>query len=620
MRPYQKEYLALLGTVSQQSHLPADGSGPEAFMETVRTASKAARQAVERGTALLREELFPTLDDILSAPQEELDHLASFTGELMSGTAQKDVGLHYRIHMALTDRARCRKDRDMLIRELYLLGMSLYNMETTLSPNSIRLYATRMRMSFAESASYFETDYDDITDPEIRGYIHRSMGNIALGYEGSSPEAAQAKLAAIKRSLGLLTDPDIQAKTPSLPWDRYIYMSHQERTTMLSYLRSGHAEPDVFAQVLESAQIVQARQMHLARERGEPLQPRWQYAYYAAQYHCGAMLLPEFLDTLYALSAALPDDDFGPQSMFSHVSAPALYMEYCKKLPETQRYRHAGRIDRMLRRMCRWLVRAPSSESNELLMFYTRQALYAYVELPGCMTFFDLLQNVFAARHPTSYAKLWKAGRVAGMLCRWAVEDCPEKLAGLPGCAGPAEVSARREELIRFADRAGRLYDAGMIHCFNLVLLSCRGLFEEEYALIQLHTYCGAQLLAEHPSTAAFADVAHGHHCHFDEKGGYPLGFSLHRSPVRAMIHIIAVADALTTGTDEVGSRYRAPKPFQEVLRELRDGAGTQYAPFVVDLLKAPARQEELEAALARWTPEAYRALYDRRAELADIV
>ena len=618
MRPYQEEYLTLLAGMARQGDLTVGEEGPEVFMETVRRSSRAARQAVERGTQLLRENLFPMLDDILSASQQELDDLQEFAGKLMEGTAQRDVGLHYRIHQALTDYARHGKHRDMLIRELYLVGMSLYNMETNLSPNKLRLYAARMRMSFAESARYYETDYDDITDPEIRGYIHRSMGNIALGYEGT--EAARSKLAAIQRSLGILTDPDVQAKTPSLPWARYIYMSHQERTTMLSYLRSGQAEPEVFAQVLESTQIIQEHQQRQARERGEPLQPRWQYAYYAAQYHCGAMLLPEFLDTLYALSAALPDDDFGPQSMFSHVSAPALYMEYCKKLPETQRYRHAGRIDRMLRRMCRWLVRAPSSDSNELLMFYTRQALYAYVELPGCMTFFDLLQNVFAARHPTSYAKLWKAGRVAGMLCRWAVEDCPEKLAGLPGCAGPAEVSARREELIRFADRAGRLYDAGMIHCFNLVLLSCRGLFEEEYALIQLHTYCGAQLLAEHPSTAAFADVAHGHHCHFDEKGGYPLGFSLHRSPVRAMIHIIAVADALTTGTDEVGSRYRAPKPFQEVLRELRDGAGTQYAPFVVDLLKAPARQEELKAAMARWTPEAYRALYDRRAELADII
>ena len=619
MKPYQEEYLSLLGDVARQATLSAKEDGPEAFMQSVRSSSQAARRAVERGTELLREQLFPMLDNILSADPQELDELLSFAGELMAGTAQKDVGLHYRIHMALTDYARHGKHRDMLIRELYLLGMSLYNLETMLSPNKIRLFATRMRTCFTESASYFETDYDDITDPEIRGYIHRSMGNIALGYEGSTPEAARGKLAAIKRSLALLSDPDIQAKTPSLPWDRYIYMSHQERTTALSYLRSGHAEPEVFAQVMESAQIIQERQVSLARERGESLQPRWQYAYYAAQYHCGAMLLSELLDTLYALSTAMSDDDFGLQSMFSHVSVPALYMEYCKSLPEKQQKRHAGRIDRMLRRMCRWLVRAPNTDSNEQLMFYVRQVLYAYLELPGCMTFFDLLQNVFAARHPTSYAKMWRVGRVAETLCGWAVQDCPEKLAGLLDCADARQVTARREELTAFAERAGRLYDAGMIHCFNMVLFSCRGLFEEEYALLQLHAYCGAQLLGAHPSTAPFADVAYGHHCYYDEKGGYPLGFSPRTSPVRPLIHIIAVADTIIAATDDVGNRYRPCKSFERVLEELREGSGTRYAPFVVELMNDPARQKQLSDALQRWTPDAYRALYDRLAQIQDL-
>ncbi len=618
MRPYQEEYLTLLAGMARQGDLTVDQEGPEAFMETVRQSSRAAREAVERGTQLLRENLFPMLDDILSASREELEDLQQFAGELMAGTDQKDVGLHYRIHQALTDYARHGKHRDMLIRELYLVGMSLYNMETNLSPNKLRLYAARMRMSFVESAGYFETDYDDITDPEIRGYIHRSMGNIALGYEGN--EAAKLKLAAIQRSLGILTDPDIQAKTPSLPWDRYIYMSHQERTTMLSYLRSGHAEPEVFAQVLESTQIIQERQLRQARERGEPLQPRWQYAYYAARYHCGAMLLTEFLDTLYALSTARPDDDFGPQGMFCHVSVPALYMEYCKKLPAAQQPRHAGRVDRMLRRMCRWLVRAPNSDSNALMMFYTRQVLYAYLELPGCMTFFDVMQNVFAARHPTSYAKMWRAGRTAETLCRWATEDCPEKLVGLLDCADADQVVRRKEELARFAERAGRLYDAGMIHCFDMVLLPCRGLFEEEHALLQLHTYCGAQILGEHPSTAMYADIAHGHHCYFNEKGGYPMGFSPRSSPVRAMIHIISVADALTAGTDHVGDHYRPAKSFETILGELKEGAGSRYAPFVVSLLESPQRQKELKDSMEQWILEAYQALYRRRSELANMV
>ncbi len=620
LKPYQAEYLALLSSVNKGAGMPGGDLTPEQFMEALRASSQASRQAVARGTQLLRENLFPLLDDILSASEEEIGYLERFAGQLMAGQQQKDAPLHYRIHLALTSYARRYKKRDMLIRELYLLGMSLYNMETMLTPNKVRLYATRMRMYFAESASHFETDYDEITDPETRGYIHRSMGNIVLSYEGSDKPTAQAKLAAMARSISILSDPDVRAKTPSLPWDRYLYMSHQERTTMLSYLRSGSAEPEVFAQVLESAQIIQARQVKAARERNEPLQPRWQYAYFAAQYHCGAMLLPEFLDALYALSTSMPDDDYGVQSMFSHVSAPALYMEYCKKLPdERARLRCAGKVDRMLRRLCRWIARAPSTEYNEQLMFNSRQALYGYLELPGAMSFFDLLQNIFAARHPTGYAKLWKAGRVAETLCRWAVEDCPERLAGMPDCPDAAAVAARRDELAAFANQAGRLYDAGMIHFFNLVLLPCRGLFEEDYDLMQLHAWCGAELLSYHPSTAPFADVAHGHHCHYDEKGGYPMGFSPRSSPYRAMIHIVSVADALTAGTDDVGNRYREAKSFGEIVDELREGSGTQYAPYVVDLLQKPERQAELQESMARWTADAYRALYRRRARMAEL-
>ena len=613
MRAYQQRYLALLGQMRQGADLSLEKVGPAAFMDGVRVSSRQSLERVAEGTELLRRELFPVLDDLPSAPAEELASLREFADELMAGVAQKDAGLAFRIHTALLEHARRTGDRDMTIRQLYWTGMCLHNMETMLSPSSIRLFAARMRMSFAEAASYYDTAYDDITDPEIRGYIHRSMGNTALGYNGNDPATARAKLAAMKRSIALLSDADVRAKTPSLPWDRYLYMSHQERTTMLSYLRSGHAEPEVFAQVLESAQIVQDRQVRQARERGEPLQPRWQYAYLAALYHCGAMTLTELLDALYALSSAEPDDSYDPQSMFSHASVPAVYMEYMRTQNEPMTDRHAGRIDRMIRRMFRWMARVPNNDYNEQFLFYLRQILYVYRETPGGMSFFELVQNVFAFRHPTGYARLWRAGQIARALCAWAAEDCPEQLTGLLGCADADQVRAKKEELCAFAERAGRLYDVGMVHCFNIAILSCRGLFEDEYALLQLHAYCGHKLLIEHESTAAYADAAYGHHCRYDEKGGYPVGFSPSASPVRAMIYIVAAADAITAATDTVGSLYNPPKTLEQVYDELRQGSGGRYAPFVVDLLAAPERRERLRADLERWTADAYEDLYRRR-------
>ena len=99
MRPYQERYLARLGTMRQEADLSVERVGAEAFVDVVRQASEETRQLVEEGTQLLRGELFPLLDDILSASPEELQDLVDFAdkleaaclGTLEGGTMTKDL-------------------------------------------------------------------------------------------------------------------------------------------------------------------------------------------------------------------------------------------------------------------------------------------------------------------------------------------------------------------------------------------------------------------------------------------------------------------------------------------------------------------------------------------------
>ncbi len=619
MLPYQEEYLSLLRSASKNTGPLAQGQSLNDFLSAASEANRISCEAIERGTGLLRDNLFPLLDNILSASDEDIDALYEFAGSLMNGVSQTDVGLSYRIHLSLLSYARHKGLRDMLIRELYFTAMALYNLETMLSPNNIRLYAVRMRMYFTEAASYFEKDYDSITDPETRGYIHRSMGNIALSYSATQPEDAKRKLDAITRSINILSDPDVQAKTPSLPWSLFLYKSHQERTALLGYLRTGSADHIAFAQVLESAQIVQDKQIKAARSRGEQLQPRWQYAYLAARYHCGALLLQELLDGLYSMSSYCRDDDFGSQSMFTHLSVPAVYMEYSKYLNKNKR--SAGfysAIQNMTRRLFLWIAKAPNSDENETMMFYLRQFLYTYIETPGGMPFIDVLQNAFAARHPVTYVRMTVAGQIARQLTLWAIEDSPESLIGLNGCGTAEEVIKNKASLADFAETAGRLYDTGMIHFINLEASACRGLFYEEEEIIQLHSHFGAQLLGQHESTEIYRDIALGHHCRFDEKGGYPANFSPSSSPVRQMIYIISVADALASCAEETSSRYRPVHPLSEVLERLDGGEGKLYAPFAVKLIRSPERREALKRRLDEWKHGAYLDMYRRIALMTE--
>lgn len=620
MKPYQEEYLTLLRTAPRGSQWAVEGR-QDGLAEAFRAASRSAAQAVGKGTRLLRDNLFPLLDDILSASAEEIGNLQEFAGALLALNRQADVGLSYRIHLALVDYARHWKKRDMLIRELYHVGMSLYSLERMFSPAPVHLYNTRMGLCFSEGASYFETAYDEIEDPETRGYIHRCMGNIALSIDTGTPDGAQAKLKAINRSIRVLSDPDVRAKTPSLPWDTFLYKSHQERTTLLSYLRSGRADAEAFAQVLESAQLIQQRQQRNARERGLPLDPRWQYAYMAAQYHCGAMLLPELLDGLYAISSSRQDGDFSAQSLFAHISAPAMFMDYALRLPEGKRKtpQMASRVERMTRRMCRWIVQAPIDDDNEQFMFFLRQFLYGYLELPGCAPFTEVLQTVFAARHPAHYARMVVVGRIARQLCDWLIDDEPARFTGTLGCASAEEVENSQKALDAFAETAGRLCDAGMVHFFHMDALACRGLFEEELSVLQLHTYCGARLLGRCASTAPYADIAHGHHCFYDGVGGYPLAFQLDESPMRTMICLVAVADALAAAADDTGGRYSPARPLEETLEALKRDQGVRWAPYVVRLLEKEERREALRGDIARWGRDAYDSLLQRRMEALDV-
>lgn len=614
MREYQEEYLRLLAKSARKAGPTGVSRTAEEYVAAAMEADRASTKAVERGTVLLRENLFPVLDDILAASDGELENLYEFAVRLM-GSSGRDLGLNYRIHLALMDFARHTGRTDMLLRELYHVGMSLYYLESMLSPGRVRMYSTRMRMYFTECASYFGTPYYDECDAETRGYIHRSLGNIALTYDDSDAASINAKLAAVTRSIQILSDPDVRAKTPELPWDMFLYKSHQERTSLLSALRSGNAGPDAYAQVLESAQTVQSRQLAAFREKGIPPEPRWQYAYMAARYHCGAMLLPELLDGLYALSTSRPQDDFSAQGMFAYVSAPAYYLGYAQKLPDGGNTGTALRVNRMTKRMRRYIYALPAGENSDMLLFNLRQFLSVYDEEAGGIDFFEILQDVFASRNPTGYIRMWLTGRIAAALTAWAVEDCPEKLVGLCGAGCVEDVKARREELCGWASTAGRLTDIGMIHFLRLESSACRGLFEEEDALLRLHTHLGAKLLSAHASTAEFADVVLGHHRSFDEKSGHPMDFTFRGKTSRNMIFLVSAADTLASSDLDTATRSRPHITFDAAVAHIIAGSGTVYAPFAASLLRTPARLDYLARSIPDWKREALFSIYRRASE-----
>ena len=128
----------------------------------------------------------------------------------------------------------------------------------------------------------------------------------------------------------------------------------------------------------------------------------------------------------------------------------------------------------------------------------------------------------------------------------------------------------------------------------SYVGLYTRRLLNEEFACIKLHTVFGCTLLSS-LDMEDISSVSHYHHCTYDGTGGYPLLLTTCPQRVRPIVDMITVVDSLDAGTDNVGRSYAAAKTYGQIVSELRQGKGTRYAPYIVELFDDPAFYSELQ-------------------------
>src|SRR5579875_243616 len=140
-----------------------------------------------------------------------------------------------------------------------------------------------------------------------------------------------------------------------------------------------------------------------------------------------------------------------------------------------------------------------------------------------------------------------------------------------------AEIGMRpdRAEAVRFA---GMLHDVGKLGVPTKVLQKDGPLTEEEFAAIQLHPMRGLEIVRDIGFLAeALTGIMH-HHERMDGRG-YPMGFAGDEIPEFA--RVIAVADAFDSMTST--RSYREARSIGEAVTELRNGAGSQFDPRMVD-------------------------------------
>lgn len=142
---------------------------------------------------------------------------------------------------------------------------------------------------------------------------------------------------------------------------------------------------------------------------------------------------------------------------------------------------------------------------------------------------------------------------------------------------------------------AARLHDTGKTAIPDTVLNKPGPLTEHEWDFIRRHTVIGERIVLAAPALASTAPLIRSSHERYDG-AGYPDGISGEEIPIGS--RIIAVCDAFAAMTSV--RPYRAPMSAEGALDELRNCAGSQFDPDVVDKFCAIAMRGETAHADAR--------------------
>lgn len=565
---------------------------------------------------ILDEILFSKTADTLT--EEEAGCLSELAGALFNYNRSPDTGVAYRIHRLLHDYAEYHQDTDMLIRELYYLGITINYMNVRDTGRGINVFIDRIGEYFRAGAAYLDR-YEELKDSQTRSFILRCLGNVKYGlkrFQGGDGKELDVNdgfeeyMECFTKAMDIFQSPRYRQMNPEIPWDTFIYTMHYDRTQFLSGLRSRH-DPEIAAAVLESAEYVYHRQEKIAQAGEKAVGIRTQYVYAAARYHAGLIPVEELLETLFAICESADLHDFSSDNIWVLLFTPEYLMHYLEQLPEQEQERQAERLKRAFEKQREYLFLFPKNEYGQQIS-RSIGSIATYLSGQDVKFFRQLLEFILAC-HPPTYVHSTMVALLTGKFCRRIAEVNPQLLAGTFGLAGAQEVRENLDSLLEKAYLGGLYHDLGKCMLLSYVGLYSRKLLDEEFACIKLHASFGCSLL-EAFRMDDMAGIAHYHHRTYDGRGGYPDCKESAPEHIRRIVDIVTVVDSLDAGTDNVGRSYAVAKSYGQLVEELRRGRGTRYASEIVELLDDADFYEEIRQFIAQKRNQVYLDIYRKHA------
>ncbi len=608
MQPYQEEYIQnLKEMITLAERKMAAGCSFEEYQERLSEERQKKKEIAERNRNLLRENLFPLFDNLFDAKEEEMSGLEEFAKLLLDGKNELDGGLFCQIHQALLSRARLLKNQRDVIRELYWLGIGRFHMCNKMVGLDLAYtesYMSQMRLCFAEAAAYLKY-YDEIEDTQTRGYILRSRANTALGHFKS----ASAKIRLTRQTLRIMNDKDYQEKEPNLPWDRYIFMTHQQMTSSISYNRENDMTSQDVADIMESAHIVYQRRIQEALSRKETLPIKSAFICDAIEYYCGLYSLDELLAKMELLMDQADTSDFSVESMYGILSLPAFYCQYLREYPEQLNGRQEY-LEKLYERAVAYMEAFPEGEANEQIFLFLRQLSSTFLETENSISYGEFQQKLLLCFAPDIFVHGHVVGRTAAALCEVIMDEEPTFFDDIEHICQIQDAQEKRQKVIAYAMECGVFHDVGKVNFMSLFSHTGRQWFEEEYEMVHLHTVVGSSRLSACKSTQHYADAALGHHSWYDGSHGYPENYRRLESPYRQMVDVIGLVDWIDNRMNATWLYGGTERTYEEAVRDAIALEGKRFSPLLTARLRDKKVVKMLRDVFAEGRKEAYWTLY----------
>ncbi len=131
---------------------------------------------------------------------------------------------------------------------------------------------------------------------------------------------------------------------------------------------------------------------------------------------------------------------------------------------------------------------------------------------------------------------------------------------------------------LEYLEIAALLHDIGKISIPETILTKVKPLTSQEWKMIQMHPYYGAQIVKQMNVFNRIVPWIYHHQEHWDGSG-YP--DQLSKDDIPSASSIISVAEAYTVMTAELP--YRNASSNDEAIRNIQESAGKQFSPEIVE-------------------------------------